>query len=440
MPHVLNTAIRAAIGLGGVAVVVIPGDVATRDAPSRSVEPAAGLIPERPTVRPRDRELDSLAGLLNEGKRVTLLCGRGCAEARSELLELAGTLQAPIVHALGGKEYVEWDNPYDVGMTGLLGVTSGYYAMMECDVLLMLGTDFPYRQFFPEDAKIAQVDIRPDQLGRRCSLHLGVVGDVAATIEALIPRLEPRTDRKHLDKSLAHYAKTREGLDELAVLERDDKELHPQQVARMVSELAAADAIFTANVGTPTIWVARYLRMNGRRRLVGSWVHGSMAGALPQAIGGQCAFPGRQVISLSGDGGFTMMMGDFLTLTQEKLPVKVVVFNNGSLGFVELEMKAAGLLPTGVSLVNPDFAAMARAIGVHAVRVDDPAKLEEAVAEVLAHEGPALLDAVVSRRELSMPPKVTLEQVKGFSLYLLKAVMNGQGNELIELARTNLAK
>ena len=224
------------------------------------------------------------------------------------------------------------------------------------------------------------------------------------------------------------------------MLERDDKELHPQQVARMVSELAAADAIFTADVGTPTIWVARYLRMNGRRRLVGSWVHGSMAGALPQAIGGQCAFPGRQVISLSGDGGFTMMMGDFLTLTQEKLPVKMVVFNNGSLGFVELEMKAAGLLPTGVSLVNPDFAAMARAIGVHAVRVDDPAKLEEAVAEVLAHEGPALLDAVVSRRELSMPPKVTLEQVKGFSLYLLKAVMNGQGNELIELARTNLAK
>ncbi|KQP05901.1 pyruvate dehydrogenase [Methylobacterium sp. Leaf99] len=449
LPQVLENAMRAAIGLRGVAVVVIPGDVALKDAPERGVAPNPGLIPPKPMVHPATRERDALADLLNGSSRVTLLCGRGCAGAHAELLQLAKALKSPIVHALGGKEFVEYDNPYDVGMTGLIGFSSGYAAIMGCDTLLMLGTDFPYRQFYPTDAKIAQVDLRPEQLGRRCKLDLGLVGDVKDTIAALMPKLTPKDDRKHLDAALKHYAKAREDLDDLATgapkkgwfgLKSAKSPIHPQYLTRLLSEAASEDAIFTADVGTPTIWAARYLRMNGRRRLLGSWVHGSMANAMAQGIGAQAAQPGRQVVSLSGDGGFTMLMGDLLTLRQEKLPLKVVVFNNGTLGFVEMEMKAAGYIETGVALDNPDFAAMARGAGIFAVRVEDPAELEAAVAQVLAHDGPALLDVVVARQELSMPPKIDGQQVKGFSLYVMRAVMSGRGDSVLDLAKTNLLR
>jgi len=437
MPRVLEIAIRAAVGQRGVAVIVIPGDVATKPAASTRIASPASLLPPKPVVRPADADLDTLAELINESGKVTLLCGRGCAGAHSSLIQLAEALKAPVVHALGGKEHVEYDNPYDVGMTGLIGFASGYRAIMTCDLLLMLGTDFPYRQFYPEKARIAQIDLRPENLGKRTRLDLGLVGDVGATIETLLPRLAPRGERAHLDESLAHYKKTRAGLDELAEGTPGKPPIHPQHVARLVSELAADDAVFTADVGTPTIWAARYLAMNGRRRLIGSWAHGSMANAMAQAIGAQCAYPQRQVVSLSGDGGFAMLMGDFLTLAQLKLPVKVVVFNNGSLGFVEMEMKAAGLLETGVELINPDFAAMARAVGIFGVRVTDPGDLEGALREALDHPGPALVDAVVNRQELSLPPKVTLEQMKGFSLYMVKAVMNGRGDEVLDLAKSN---
>jgi len=449
LPQVLENAMRAAIGLSGVAVVVIPGDVALKDAPERGIAPNPGLIPRKPMVRPATRELDALADLLNGSSRVTLLCGRGCAGAHAELLQLAEALKSPIVHALGGKEFVEYDNPYDVGMTGLIGFSSGYAAIMGCDTLLMLGTDFPYRQFYPTDAKIAQVDVRPEQLGRRCKLDLGLVGDVKDTIAALMPKLTVKDERKHLDAALKHYAKAREDLDDLATgvpkkgwfgLKTGTRQIHPQYLTKLLSEAASADAIFTADVGTPTIWAARYLKMNGRRRLLGSWVHGSMANAMAQGIGAQAAQPGRQVVSLSGDGGFTMLMGDLLTLRQEKLPLKVVVFNNGTLGFVEMEMKAAGYIETGVAPDNPDFAAMARGAGIFAVRVEDPAELEAAVAQVLAHDGPALLDVVVARQELSMPPKIDGQQVKGFSLYVMRAVMSGRGDSVLDLAKTNLLR
>ncbi len=436
MPRMLDSAIRAAVGQRGVAVLVIPGDVAMLKA-SAEASPAAGLLPAQPVARPPDAELDRLARLLDAGKKVTLFCGRGCAGAHAPLMQLAEALKSPIVHALGGKEHVEWDNPYDVGMTGLIGFSSGYEAMMDCDTLLMLGTDFPYRQFFPTDATIIQVDLRPENLGRRCKLDLGLVGDVGATITALLPRLTAKVDRKHLDKSLANYAKARDGLDELATGEAGHKPIHPQFVAKTVSELAADDAVFTFDVGTPTVWAARYLTMNGRRRMLGSLAHGSMANAMPQAIGAQAVDQARQVISLSGDGGFTMLMGDFISLVQLKLPVKVVIFNNGALGFVELEMKATGFLETGVELQNPDFAAMARAMGVHATRVEDPADLAPALREAFAHPGPALVDVVTNRAELAMPPKITLKEMGGFSLWAAKAVMNGRGNELIDLARTN---
>jgi pyruvate dehydrogenase (quinone) len=264
------------------------------------------------------------------------------------------------------------------------------------------------------------------------------VGDVGATIEALLPKLTAKRDRKHLDASLAHYKKARAGLDELARGTPGNKPIHPQYLARLLSEQASDDAVFTADVGTPTIWAARYLAMNGRRRLVGSWVHGSMANAMAHAIGVQASQPARQVVSMSGDGGFAMLMGDLVTLTQMKLPVKVVIFNNGVLGFVALEMKASGFIETGTDLQNPDFAAMARAMGIHAIRVEDPGELAAAIGDVLSHDGPAVLDVVTAKQELSMPPTITAEQVKGFSLWVLRAVMSGKGDEVLDLAKTNL--
>ncbi|MCP3476924.1 ubiquinone-dependent pyruvate dehydrogenase [Bradyrhizobium sp. CCGUVB1N3] len=438
LPYVLENAIRAAVGLRGVAVVAIPGDVAFRAPPRRAPVTARGLALSTPKVVPETNELEALASLLNGTERVTLFCGRGCAGAHAPLMQMAATLKSPIVHALGGKEHVEYENPYDVGMTGFIGFSSGYAAMHACDVLLMLGTDFPYKQFFPTDCQVAQIDIRPENLGRRCKLDLGVVGDVRLTIEALLPLLKVKTERRHLDNAIAHYKKAREGLDALAEGSPGRKPIHPQYLAKVISDHAADDTVFTVDVGTPTVWAARYLQMNGRRRLIGSFVHGSMANAMPQAIGAQAAQPGRQVISLSGDGGFTMLMGDLITLTQMKLPVKVVVFNNGVLGFVALEMKAAGFVDTNVDLKNPDFAAMARAVGIMGRRVEDPGELPGAMQEILKHDGPTLLDVVTAKQELSMPPTITPEQIRGFSLWVLRAVMNGRGDEVVDLAKTNL--
>jgi pyruvate dehydrogenase (quinone) len=343
-----------------------------------------------------------------------------------------------MVHALRGKEYVEWDNPYDVGMTGLIGFSSGYYAMLDCDVLLMLGTDFPYRQFYPQGSgvRIAQVDLRAEQIGRRAPVDLGVVGDVKATLTALLPLLEQKRDETHLEQARGHYAKTRKALDDLAAPGKGL--IHPQQIAKAISDHAAEDAVFTCDVGLPTVWAARYLAMNGKRRLLGSFWHGSMANAMAQAIGAQAALPGRQVISLSGDGGFTMLMGDFLSLVQLGLPVKVVVFHNGALGFIELEQKSTGFLPFGTEFNNPNFAAMAEAAGVRGIRIEDPGEVEAGVAAALRHDGPVLIDAVVNRTELAMPPAVTLEMAKGFTLYMVRAVMSGRGDELVDLARTNL--
>jgi pyruvate dehydrogenase (quinone) len=339
-----------------------------------------------------------------------------------------------------GKEHVEWDNPYDVGMTGLIGFSSGYYAMLDCDVLLMLGTDFPYRQFYPQGrgVRIAQVDIRAENIGRRAAVDLGIVGDVRATLIALLPLLEEKQDGTHLVQAQQHYGRARRGLDQLAGGTPNKRLIHPQQIAKAVSDLAAEDAIFTCDVGLPTVWAARYLAMNGKRRLVGSFWHGSMANAMAQSIGAQAAFPGRQVVSLSGDGGFAMLMGDLLTLAQCSLPVKVVVFDNSALGFIEIEQKSSGFINTGTELVNPNFAAMAEAVGIRGIRLDKPGEVEAGIAAALAHDGPVLVDAVVNRTELAMPPSITLEMAKGFTLYMVKAILSGKGDEVIDLARTNL--
>ena len=357
MPRVLEVAIREAVGKRGVSVVVMPGDVALQAASDAPPAKVAGLLPAAPVVTPARQDLDRLAALLNGDGRVTILCGSGCQGAHDELLALGERLKAPMVHALRGKEHVEWDNPYDVGMTGLIGFSSGYYAMLDCDVLLMLGTDFPYRQFYPQGAgvRIAQVDIRAENIGRRAPVDLGVVGDVRATLEALLPLLKQKRDGAHLAQAREHYAKARKALDDLAVGTPGKTLIHPQQIAKAISDHAAEDAVFTCDVGLPTVWAARYLAMNGKRRLIGSFWHGSMANAMAQAIGAQAAFPGRQVISLSGDGGFTMLMGDFLSLVQLGLPVKVVVFNNGALGFIELEQKSTGFLPFRHRVQEPEL-------------------------------------------------------------------------------------
>jgi pyruvate dehydrogenase (quinone) len=438
MPGVLEIAIREALGKGGVSVVVIPGDVALQQAEKTAGSNEVDFAARRPTIVPDVRDLRALAALLDDAKRVTLFCGAGCAGAHDQLILLAAKLKAPIVHAMRGKEYVEWDNPFDVGMTGLIGFSSGYFAMEDCDTLLLLGTNFPYRQFYPEHARIAQVDIRPENLGRKSRIDLGLVGDIAATIDALLPLLGDKTETKHLDRALEHYSKARKALDELATGTPGRPPVHPQQVTRVLSERATEDAIFTCDVGQPTVWAARYVEMNGRRRLIGSFNHGSMANAMAQAIGAQAAFPDRQVISLSGDGGFAMLMGDFISLAQLGLPIKVIVFNNGTLGFVELEQKIGGFLDFGVELDNPNFAAMADAVGIRGIRIEDPGEVERGVSDALAHNGPVLVDAVVNRQELTMPPKITAEMAKGFGLFMLKAVFSGRGDEVIDLARTNL--
>ena len=436
MPRILETAIQTAISKRGVAVIVSPGDVALKDAVVRGR--GCVFTNRSPRVCPSEEELNILAELLNRSEKITILGGAGCAGAHAELIEVAGKLQAPIVHAFRGKEYIEYDNPFDVGMTGLLGFSSGYFAMMNCEVLLMLGTDFPYRDFYPKDATIVQIDIRGEHLGRRSKLDFGFIGDTKTTLRALLPKLEQNEYQQHLKIRWNTIAKHAKDLDDLATGNSNKPPIHPQYVARVIDKLAADDAVFTCDVGTPVIWSARYLTMNGKRRLLGSFNHGSMANAMPQAIGAQAAYPGRQVISLSGDGGFSMLMGDVITLKQQKLPVKVIIFKNKSLAFVELEQKASGFLEFATDLQSPDFAKIAEGSGLLGLTVRTPDQVEPMIAQALKHDGPAVVEVFVARQELAMPPTITLEQAKGFSLFMLKAVLNGRGDEIIDLAKTNL--
>jgi pyruvate dehydrogenase (quinone) len=436
MPRDLEIAIQTAVARSGVSVVALPGDVALQAATVDS--PRLHFPPPKPAVRPSDEEMEVLAELLNGSKKITILGGAGCAGAHTELVALAEKLNAPIVHAMRGKEFIEYDNPFDTGMTGLLGFSSGYHAMMNCDLLLTIGSDFPYQQFFPKDAQVAQIDIRGEQLGRRTKVDYGFVGDARETLRALLPKLKQNNDGNHLKASLEHYRKARKDLDEFASPSAAGKPIHPQYVVRTLDELAAKDAIFSCDVGTPTIWAARYLTMNGKRRLLGSFNHGSMANALPQAIGAQASYPGRQVVTLSGDGGLAMLMGDLLSLRQLATPVKIVLFKNNALAFVELEMLAAGIVDYGTDLQNPNFAKMAEAAGLLGLTAETSDQVRPMIAQALKHEGPALVEVPVSRQELSMPPSITLEQMKGFSLFVLKAVLSGRGDEIVDLAKVNL--
>lgn len=436
LPRILQIAMRAAIERRGVAVVVIPGEIFQAEAPRSAAVTA--VRPTAPIIRPRDDEIAVAAEVFNRAEAVTILAGAGCEGAHDELIAVAERLKAPVVHAMRGKEFVEYDNPYDVGMTGLLGFASGYRAMEHCDALLMLGTDFPYPPFFPDAAQIVQVDIRGENIGKRVPVDVALVGSVRDTVRALLPHLRDGRDDAHLKRMLAHYRRSRKRLDALTAPGSGRGPVHPQAVTAAVDRLGAEDAVFIPDVGSPTLWAARHLRMNGRRRLIGSFSHGTMANALPQAIGVQAAYPDRQVVALSGDGGLAMLLGELLTLRQQQLPVKVVVLNNGALSFVELEMKAVGLVNYGTDLDNPDFAQVARAVGLYGVRVENPGELDDALRAAFAHPGPAVVDVVTARQELALPPKISFEQAKGFTLWATRSVLSGDGGTVIEVAKTNL--
>ncbi|WP_455358276.1 pyruvate dehydrogenase [Streptomyces sp. SYSU K21746] len=437
MPRLLQTAVQHAIGRSGVSVVTLPGDIAAQPAPEKTVEHA--LVTSRPTVRPGDAELDKLVRMIDEADRVTLFCGSGTAGAHTEVMQFAERIKSPVGHALRGKEWIQYDNPYDVGMSGLLGYGAAYEATHECDLLILLGTDFPYNAFLPDDVKIAQVDVRPEHLGRRSKLDLAVWGDVRETLRCLIPRVRAKADRRFLDRMLKKHADALEGVIK-AYTRKVEKHvpLHPEYVASVLDELADEDAVFTVDTGMCNVWAARYLSPNGRRRIIGSFSHGSMANALPQAIGAQFTDRDRQVISMSGDGGFTMLMGDFLTLVQYDLPVKIVLFNNSSLSMVELEMLVAGLPSYGTTNHNPDFAAIARAAGVYGVRVEKPKQLAGALKDAFKHKGPALVDVVTDPNALSIPPRISADMVTGFALSTSKIVLHGGVGRMVQMARSNL--
>ena len=437
LPRVTQIAVQQALGRGGVGVVALPGDVADDEASDAYLEHTYRLD-QRPTARPSDAVLDELVGLVNEARRVTLFCGRGVAGAHDEVLALAERLKAPVGHALRGKEWIQYDNPYDVGMSGLLGYGACYEAMHSCDLLVLLGTDFPYVQFMPTKPKVVQVDLRRERLGSRSRLDLGVWGDVKETVRALLPRVDEKPDRAFLEQMLGRHRELVGRMRAYAEEVRGRRPIHPEHVAATLDELAHDDAVFTVDTGMCTVWAARLIRATGRRRILGSFVHGSMANALPQAIGAQLPDRGRQVIAMCGDGGFAMLMGDFLTLLQYDLPVKVVIFDNGSLGMVALEMLVAGYRPYQTALKNPDFAAVARAAGVTGIRIEDPGDVGDGLREALETDGPVLVDVLTDPNALSMPPKITGEQVKGFALAMSRLVLSGDADEVVNMARSNL--
>jgi pyruvate dehydrogenase (quinone) len=434
-PRVLRSAIQHAVSKRGVSVVVLPGDVAALEAPSDAVarEPVSAV----PLVRPADADLARLADLVNRRKKVALFCGIGCAGAHDEVVALADKLKAPVGYSFRGKEWVEYDNPNAVGMSGLLGWGAAYKAMHECDVLLLLGTDFPYESFMPTTPKIAQIDIRAERLGRRCKLDLGLCGDVRDTLQALLPLVEAKADRAFLDAMLEQHQVAQRKLRAYADRVSKRRPIHPEHVAATLDELAGPDAVFTIDTGMCAVWGARYLRAAQGRRILGSFNHGSMANALPQAIGAQTAYPSRQVISLSGDGGLSMLLGELLTIAQYQLPVKVVLFNNHRLGMVQLEQEAAGLPHYGCELKNPNFAALAQAIGLMGVRVEDPTEVRPALERALGSTGPVLVDVVTDPNVLSMPPKATIQQAAGFALAMTKMAFTGELDDVLDTVAAN---
>jgi pyruvate dehydrogenase (quinone) len=412
----------------------VPADVSSAHAPE---EPAFAVHRARPVTTPSEQELDRIATALNRGTKVAIYGGSGCQHAHGQVIALAERLGAPVAHTSRAKDFLEPANPHDVGMTGIFGIESGYHALKECDTLLLLGCDFAWRQFYPEKATIIQVDIDGTHLGRRHPVDIGAVGDIAPTLDALLPRIRIKEDRAFLDECLEHRKKAL-ARQEKRVVSGKGGAIHPQYLTETISRLAAPDAVYTADGGSPMVWCLRHVAATGRNRTIVSLTHGTMANAMPQALGAKAAYPDRQVIALSGDGGIAMLLGDLLTAVQEKLPIKVCVYDNSSLGFVELEQKVEGLIETYTDLHNPDFARVAEAIGFWGRRVVQGDDVEAAVRDWLAADGPALLDVVVDKNELIMPPKIEVAQAFGTALYGAKAVLGGKAKDVFGLIKENL--
>ena len=436
MPHNLRVAIQTAVGKRGVSVVVLPGDLAAEESGGPTV--ASAMVTDPSPVRPVPAQVQALADAINAARTVTLFCGAGCKDAHDEVMELAGYVLAPVGHALGGKEWVQYDNPYDVGMNGLLGYGAAHKATHEADLLVLLGTDFPYTNFLPQERTV-QVDADASHLGRRTPLEVAVHGDVGETIRALLPLLQRTTDRTFLDAMLRDHAHALEKVVD-AYTRRVEKmrPIHPEYVAAQLDELAADDAVFTVDTGMCNVWAARYLTPNGRRRVIGSFRHGSMANALPHAVGAQFAARGRQVVSMSGDGGLAMLLGELITVRLHRLPVKIVLFNNASLGMVKLEMLVDGIPDFETDHEPTDFAAIAAAVGIPSMRVEDPADVRTTLEKGLAAPGPVLMEFVTDANALSIPPAITGEQIRGFATTASKMVLGGGVGKMIELARSNM--
>ena len=434
-PRMLQAALQHAVHKKGVAVLGLPGDIT--DLPAVAAETTSTLFRNSPIVRPSDDELKKLAELLNLHKKVTIYCGLGAAEAHDEIIQLAGKLKSPVAYSYKAKMAIQYDNPYEVGLTGLLGVPSAYQSMHECELLVLLGTDFPYTSFMPVQNKIVQIDIKPESLGRRAILELGLCGDVKDTLKVLLPLIEKKEDTSFLDRQLEFYKEVTKNLLYYVNNPGKPNSIHPEYVASVINELADKDAIFTVDTGMCCVWAARYIDGTGERKMLGSFNHGSMANAMPQAIGAALSRPDQQVIAFCGDGGLSMMMGDLMTIVQYNLPVKIVLFNNRSLGMVKLEMEVAGIPDIETDMLNPDFDKLAEAMGMYGITINDPSYVKSELEKAFLQDGPALITILTDPNALAMPPKMDFDQMKGFATYIGKMMLSGRGNEVVKIIKSN---
>jgi pyruvate dehydrogenase (quinone) len=431
----LQTAIQNAVQKKGVAVLGLPGDIT--NLPAVAAETTTMLFRNHPIVRPSDDELIKLADLLNSHKKVTIFCGLGAAEAHDEVIQLAGLLNAPVAYSYKAKMAIQYENPYEVGLTGLLGFPSAYHSMHECDLLILLGTDFPYTPFMPVKNKIIQIDIKPENLGRRAKLDMGLCGDVKDTLKILMQMLVNKEDTGFLKQQLEFYKEVKKKLQSYVEDPGKPNAIHPEFVASVINDLADNDAIFTVDTGMCCVWAARYIVGTGGRKMLGSFNHGSMANAMPQAIGAAFARSGKQVIAFCGDGGLSMMMGDLMTIVQYKLPVKIIVFNNRSLGMVKLEMEVAGIPDRETDMLNPDFTRIAEAMGMPGITIRDPEEVKPGLEKAFRQEGPILVTIQTDPNALAMPPKLEFDQMKGLSLYMGKMMLSGRMDEVFKIISSN---
>jgi pyruvate dehydrogenase (quinone) len=435
LPRMLQAGIQYALNKKGVSVIGLPGDITKMDA--QDIDTSLKTYNPVAEVKPSENDLNYLAALINQHNKITIFCGIGAAEAHDEVVELSQKLNAPVGYSFRGKMGIQYDNPNEVGMTGLLGLPSAFHSMHESDLLILLGTDFPYTQFMPVKCKIVQVDIKPERIGRRAKVDIGLHGSIKNTLNALLPSIEQKKDNSFLQAQLKFYDEVKKHLQTYVDNTGRKEQIHPEFVAGTLNKLATDNAIFTVDTGMCCVWGARYIEATGKREMIGSFNHGSMANAMPQAIGAALACPGRQVIALCGDGGLSMLLGDLATIAQYELPIKIIVFNNRSLGMVKLEMEVAGLPDWQTDMVNPDFAMVAKAMGIKGITVKDPDDVEQALQEALMFKGAALVNILTDPNALAMPPKIEFEQVKGMALSMTKLVLNGRMDEVLDTLKSN---